>query len=117
MQSQTCWRELLLSGYLKVSGPTQTLGGRPTYSIALQNRNPAFGSTGLYQVVTVYADDFTPADTSATLNGGAPQKFERWVTSTLGVITYYADIKECRLWAFRPEDGVFNNKPATCPPF
>lgn len=114
-QSQACWREMLLTGHLKVSGPGQVIFGRPTYSISLQNRNSAFGGTGLYTTLTVNADDFSPVDTFS-LQGGSNGRIEWVIVTSEGVIRKFSAATDCGLWAYRREAGGFNQQSVACPP-
>ncbi len=114
-QSQACWRESLLSGLLKVSGPGQPLFGRPTYVIPLQNRNTSFGGTGLYQIVTVYADDFSPVD-KGSLTGGSVGRFEWVIVTSAGTISYYPQVNGCSLWAYRADANGFTSLQSPCTP-
>ena len=107
-QSQACWRESLLSGLLKVSGPGQPLFGRPTYSIPIQGRD------GYYKVVTVYADDFSPVD-NGTLTGGNGGRIEWIVVTSAGSYRYLPSFNICSLWAYRAEANGYNGWEVPCP--
>jgi len=108
-QSQTCWRESLLNGLLKVTGPGQPLFGRPTYSIPIQNRD------GNYKVVTVYADDFSPVD-NGTLAGGDNGRIDWIIVTSAGAYRYFPNFNTCSLWAYRDEANGYNGQEAPCPP-
>lgn len=109
-----CWRDAVANGTVKFVATTATDStGRPITFAYFRNTSTAFGVTGLWNVLAIYADDGSLA--ANDIFGGGSSEIDYVFTNTDGVIVHDASNNLCTQLYYFDAGSTWSPRAATCP--